>query len=91
MISLRHAGRKRLPEGPGLLRMPVGKLDGTLEPFTDSGLLLLKHLWVQGHEVVRLLDGRVGGFEVNVNESFTAGSKRAACKNNDPMPGNSGS
>jgi hypothetical protein len=42
----------------------LGQLDGILKAFTDSGLLLLVDLRVQGHEVVRRLDGRVRDFEV---------------------------
>ena len=42
----------------------LGQLDGILEPLTDPGLLLLVDLRVQGHEVARRLDGRVGDFEI---------------------------
>ena len=33
------------------------QFDGTLEAFTDPGLLLPEYLRVQGHEIVRRLDG----------------------------------
>ena len=39
--------------GEGLFR----ELDGILEPLTNSGLLSLKHLWIQCDKVLRRLDG----------------------------------
>jgi hypothetical protein len=40
------------------------EFDGTLEPLTDPGLLGLTHVGVQGHEVVRRLDGRVRNLQI---------------------------
>ena len=56
-----EVGRKPLEfHGESLL----GQLDGNLESLTHSGLLRLIHVGVQGHEVVRRLDGRVRDFEI---------------------------
>jgi hypothetical protein len=40
------------------------EFDGTLETLTDTGLLRLLHVGMQGHEVLRRLDGRVRDFEI---------------------------
>ena len=40
------------------------EFDGTLEPLTDLGSLLLVDLRAQGHVEVRLLDGRLGDLEI---------------------------
>ena len=42
----------------------LGQFDGTLEPLTNPGLLLLIDLRMQSHEVVRRLDGRVRNLQI---------------------------
>ena len=59
--SFRQMSREPLEfRGEGLF----SEFDGILEPLTDPGLLRLIHVGVQGHKVVRRLDGRVRNLQI---------------------------